>query len=92
MVFQPLILTNVSTGSIEHPIKYEMTDEHKLALRKMMTWYWDRGLNFITVSDYEFLYDIYSHGISFYYDNVKDRLNEIREIYLNDIKDARVVK
>ena len=86
MAFQPLILTNVFTGSTEElPTKYEMTGERKIALRKMMAWYWNRGFNFITVNDYEFLYDIYSHGISFYYDNVKDRLNDIRDIYLNDI-------
>jgi hypothetical protein len=92
MAFQPPVLTNISSSSIEHPIKYEMTDERKIALRKLMAWYWDRGFTLISVSDYEFLYDIYSHGMSFYYDNVKDRLNNIREIYLNDINTNQTMK
>ena len=70
----------------------EMTDDRKIALRKIMAWYWNGGFNLITVRDYEFVYDIYSHGLSYYFDNVKDRLNGIREIYLNDIEDARVLK
>ena len=53
----------------------EMTDDRKIALRKLMAWYWNGGFNLITVMDYEFVYDIYSHGLSYYFDNVKDRVN-----------------
>lgn len=71
--------------------KNEMTLERKQFLSKLMAWYWLNGNphNLISKSDYEFIYDIYDAGLSFYNEDVQTRLNGIRTIYLNDIKNDK---
>ena len=69
-------------------VKNEMTLDRKEVLSKLMEWYWARAnpYNLITKSDYEFVYDIWNNGLSFYGESVQERLNGIRLIYLNDIQ------
>jgi len=70
--------------------KNEMTLERKDGLSKLMEWYWTRGNpnNLITKEDYSFIYDIWNNGLSFYGPDVQDRLNKIREIYINDLQNG----
>lgn len=67
--------------------KQEMTLERKETLSKIMGWFWARGNTerLISKSDYEFVYDIWNNGLSYYGTNVQERLNKIRAIYLADI-------
>lgn len=60
-----------------------MTLERKELLVNIMAWYWSYGHkdNLISLSDFEFVYDIWKHGLSFYGSDVKERLNRIRNIY-----------
>jgi hypothetical protein len=64
-------------------VKNEMTEERKQALQTLIAWYWVDGLNHISKSDYQFLYDLYDHSLGFYGDDVQLRLNAIRDVYLN---------
>jgi len=72
------------------PIKTEMTLDRARFLVELMKWYWDlaqpKGL--ISKSDYEFIYDIWNNGLSFYDDGIQERLNNIRTIYVNSIKNG----
>jgi hypothetical protein len=63
-------------------VKNEMTEDRKEALKILMAWYWQDGLNHISKSDYEFLYDLYDHSLSFYNEDVQNRLNQIRKVYI----------
>lgn len=64
-------------------MKIEMTEERRQVLKKIMEWYWQMDRAYITKSDYEFVYDLWDHGLSFYGEEVKERLNNIRTIYLD---------
>lgn len=68
--------------------KYEFTDETRELLPKLMEFWWKR-YNYdlamhlgITIEDYEFMYSLWSNGLPKYDDDVRDRLNRIRNIYL----------
>lgn len=62
----------------------EMTTEKRNGLKKIMEWYWKFGNteHIISNSDYEFVYNLYNNGLSFYGNEIQERLNEIREKYL----------
>ena len=68
----------------------EMTPERKELLRDIMKWFWEIGErdNLISTSDYEFVYDIWFNGLGFYNSDVKNRLINIRNIYVKSITDA----
>lgn len=61
----------------------EMTLERKQLLVNIMAWYWLHANEYdlISLSDYEFVYDIWKHGLSFYGSSVQGRLNKIRNVY-----------
>jgi len=69
--------------------KYEMTDERRKNLLTLIQWYWaivvphanKTGFSFISVRDYEFLYQLYNNALGFYDNDIQDRLNEIKDIY-----------
>jgi len=63
-------------------IKNEMTDNRKEALKTLIAWYWQGGMDYVSKSDYEFLYDLYDHSLGFYNEDVQFRLNQIREMYI----------
>lgn len=67
---------------------FEMTPVKKKLLRNLLSWYWTSGWerNLITNSDYQFIYDIHNNGLVMYSVDIQERLNRIREIYINDIK------
>lgn len=71
--------------------KIEMTLDRKETLTTLMEWYWESGEpnSLISKADYSFVYDIWDHGLSYYGTNVQKRLNKIREIYLNDLKNDK---
>ena len=65
-----------------------LTDETRELLPKLMEFWWKR-YNYdlamhlgITIEDYEFMYSLWSNGLPKYDDDVRDRLNRIRIIYL----------
>jgi hypothetical protein len=68
--------------------RQEFTDKQKDLLLELMGWFWltfrKRGfLDFgVTVSDFDFLYSLWTNGVNHYDDKMKDRLNKIRDIYL----------
>lgn len=61
-----------------------MSDDKKRGLEVLIKWYWntanEQGL--IHKSDFEFMYSLWDNGVSFYADEVQERLNRIREIYV----------
>lgn len=70
--------------------KTEMTADKSKLLTKLMKWYWDLAeeKNLISKSDYEFLYDIWNNSLSYYDADIQERLNKIRTIYVNSIKNG----
>jgi len=63
-----------------------MTDDRRQAVLELIKWYWDtvdKGQHIINKSDFEFLYDMWEHGLSIYSTDIQTRLNIIREIYIN---------
>jgi hypothetical protein len=69
--------------------KYEFTDATRELLPKLLEWYWKRynyDLNIklgVTLEDYEFMYSLWKNGVHSYDDETRNRLNRIRNIYLN---------
>ena len=55
-----------------------------------MQWYWSEHLNpnrivkDVTISDYEFIYTLWKNAVPYYDKKMKQRLNKLREIYLNN--------
>jgi len=68
-----------------------MNQDRMTFLKELMKWYWETGNpeNLITKSDYEFLYDLWNHSLSYYGTEVQDRLNKIRTIYIDSIKNSK---
>ena len=68
--------------------KYEFTDETRDLLPKLMGWFWTtfderKFLDFgVSLEDFNFMYDLWTHGVWKYDDKMRDRLNHIRDIYL----------
>ena len=68
--------------------KYQFTDETRDLLPKMMAWFWTtfdkrKFLDFgLSISDFDFLYSLWTNGVTNYDDKMRDRLNFIRNIYL----------
>ena len=64
------------------------TDEQRGLLLKLMAWFWDtfekRGfLDFgVTIEDFDFVYSLWKNGVNAYDDKIQERLNSIRDIYL----------
>jgi len=69
-------------------MRKSFTDEQRDLLLKLMSWFWttfqQRGfLDFgVTISDFDFLYSIWKNGVATYDDKMQERLNKIRDIYL----------
>lgn len=65
--------------------KFEMTDEKKKYVLQLITWYWlckyHETEDYITQSDYRFLYSLWSNSLQAYDDKIQERLNEIVNIY-----------
>ncbi len=61
-----------------------MTNDHRKLLEHMMGWYWNVGKqqNLITPSDYDFLYNLWNNGVTSYDDKMQNRLNKIRNLYI----------
>lgn len=65
-------------------------DKHKEFFVKFMQWYWSEHLNpnrivkDVTISDYEFIYTLWKNAVPYYDEKMKQRLNKLREIYLNN--------
>ena len=65
-------------------------DEHREFFVKFMQWYWAEHLNpnrvvkDVTISDYEFIYTLWKNSVPYYDKKMKERLNKLREIYLNN--------
>ena len=64
--------------------KFEMTGKHRKLLEHMMGWYWNVGKqqNLITPSDYDFLYNLWNNGVTSYNKEMQERLNKIRNLYI----------
>jgi|TARA_R110000796_G_scaffold85634_1_gene185710 hypothetical protein len=73
----------------------QFTDEHKVFFMKFMEWYWksrqNTNTNFIlkfqvevTISDYEFIYSLWKNGVNSYNDKMQNRLNKLRNIYIEN--------
>lgn len=69
--------------------KLVMSSEHRKLLSAIMEWYWDVGQNHISKSDYEFVYSIWNHGVSVYGKNIQTRMNEIRDKYVESLKETK---
>lgn len=61
-----------------------MTEERRQAIMELIRWYWNvaESENLLHNRDYEFLYDFWQNGLSFYDTDVQTRLNFIRDKYL----------
>ena len=60
-----------------------MTDDRKVGLYTLIQWYWDEAQpkHLLHTSDFEFMYELWRNGVSFYAPHIQKRLNKIREIY-----------
>lgn len=65
-----------------------MTIDRSYLLIEFMHWYWVIGNkhSLISKSDFEFIYNIWNNGLVYYDPKVRERLNTIREVYLNSIE------
>ena len=67
--------------------KNEMTWEKKQAIVEIIKWYWDtvdRNEAVLSKSDFEFLYDLWEASLEYYNTEVQTRLNQIRDIYIEN--------
>ena len=65
----------------------EMTSERKNAIIEIIKWYWDtvgRGEHKLHSADFLFLYDLWDNSLEFYNTDVQTRLNQIRDIYIEN--------
>ena len=68
--------------------KHEFTDETRDSLPLLMGWFWTtfherKFLDFgLDISDFDFMYSLWTNGVQQYDDKMRDRLNRIRDIYL----------
>ncbi len=62
--------------------KSVMTEKHRTLLEDIMKWYWEEGKDHITRQDYEFVYDLWNHGVNVYGSNIQKRMNTIRDKYI----------
>lgn len=74
---------------------FEFLDEHKRFFVKFMKWYWEcRTIEdsqfifefntMVTLSDFEFIFSLWKNGVSRYDEKMQERLNLLRDIYLNN--------
>lgn len=70
-------------------MKHDMTPGRSTVLKDIMEWYWKFGepKNLISKADYEFVYDIWNNGLSYYGNEIQKRLKKIRKIYIQSIYD-----
>jgi len=72
--------------------KYQFTEETRDLLPKMMGWFWNtfderKFLDFgVTMEDFDFMYNLWKNGVNQYDDKMRDRLNQIRNIYAEDTR------
>jgi hypothetical protein len=71
----------------------KFSDEHKVFFMKFMEWFWKSmqitDPNFmipfrtvVSIRDYDFIYALWSNGVSNYDDTMQKRLNKLRKIYI----------
>lgn len=64
---------------------YKMTLEKKKHILQLISWYWVSKYNdeddYITHSDYMFLYNLWHNSLEVYDDDIQQRLNKIVNIY-----------
>ena len=71
-------------------MRYQFTLEQRDLLITLITWFWASFnkagyLNFgVTLEDYEFMYSLWKNGVGTYDDKMQDRLNSIRDVYLDN--------
>lgn len=72
--------------------KYQFTEETRDLLPKMMGWFWNKFderkfLDFdVSMEDFDFMYNLWKNGVNQYDDKMRDRLNQIRNIYAEDTR------
>ena len=72
--------------------KHQFTDETRDLLPKMMAWFWNKFderkfLDFdVSMEDFDLMYNLWKNGVNQYDDKMRDRLNQIRNIYAEDTR------
>lgn len=75
---------------------FDFKDDHKRFFVKFMKWYWECKAiedsefivefnQIVTLSDFDFIYSLWKNGVSRYDEKMQERLNILRDIYLNNI-------
>ena len=62
----------------------KMTLDKKKYILQLISWYWlckYHGEDYITHSDYQFLYQLWHNSLEMYNEDIQERLNEIVNIY-----------
>lgn len=68
--------------------KHEFTSETRDLLPKLMGWFWNtfderKFLDFeVSIEDFDFMYKLWINGVSHYDEEMRNRLNFIRNIYI----------
>lgn len=74
---------------------FELKDDHKRFFIKFMIWYWECKAiedsefmvefnQMVTLSDFDFIYSLWKNGVSTYDEKMQERLNRLRELYMNN--------
>jgi hypothetical protein len=85
----------MSLKTLNFANSFEFKDDHKKFFIKFMQWYWEcKGIEdsqfifefntIVTLSDYEFIYSLWKNGVSRYDEKMQERLNILRDIYINN--------
>lgn len=85
----------MSLKTLNFANSFEFLDDHKRFFVKFMKWYWEcksiedsqfifEFNTIVTLSDYEFIYSLWKNGVSRYDEKMQERLNILRDIYINN--------
>lgn len=88
---------NPQTINFAHSFTFQ--NDHKKFFIKFMEWYWKcRGIDdsqfiiefnqIVTLSDFDFIYSLWKNGVSTYDEKMQERLNILRDIYINNFNIA----
>lgn len=77
--------------------QFQFENDHLRFFPKFMEWYWKcRGIDdsqfiiefntMVTLSDFDFIYSLWKNGVSTYDEKMQERLNRLREVYMNNQK------
>jgi hypothetical protein len=85
-------MMTLNTFDLKH---FQFENDHLRFFPKFMEWYWKcRTIEdsewiiefnqMVTLSDFEFIFSLWKNGVSTYDEKMQERLNKLRELYMNN--------